>query len=548
MATIITKNSATPSQVPSSLTQGELAINVTDGKLYYGSGSGNVVKEFTGTGGSTDTGSLLTTASVSLNTITFTKGDGTTFPITVNTGSGGGGSTFPYTGSAIVSGSLTVTGSFYVSNSIDSVNKQLIDDGGIASVRWNNYRLYNSSNNLVVHWGTGDLYSGSFITSSVSWTNRVLRDSDGTVTIDWENGLFNDTTGNSSLDANNRLAYDPSTVVSSDWGTRQLFDDSGLLSSDWRRRNLNDSTEILSIDWENRQLKDASDLASMNYRTRQLFASDGSTAALDYNTPESLTVTGHLIPGGTITDNTSSYDLGSATAAWRDLYVSNGSINLISGSQSASISFTNGALDFGTTPIISPDVIATASVSSNTITFTKGDGSTFPITVDTGSGLSINSKITNFIQSVDGATVTLTTSNTLSSTLLIPANTVSVGDSISIKVRAAKTGTVSTSRVFVYVNTLPSLSGATLLASGPSAAGLQIFQQMSRELIVKSLTDTQSFPTGTALITDDNTTSVAVASTNIDWTTNQYFIFSLILGNANDAIKTTYSRVTVLKV
>ena len=42
-----------------------------------------------GSGGSTDTGSLLTTASVSLNTITFTKGDGSTFPITVDTGSGG---------------------------------------------------------------------------------------------------------------------------------------------------------------------------------------------------------------------------------------------------------------------------------------------------------------------------------------------------------------------------------------------------------------------------------------------------------------------------
>ena len=34
-------------------------------------------------GSSTDTGSLLTTASVSLNTITFTKGDSTTFPITI---------------------------------------------------------------------------------------------------------------------------------------------------------------------------------------------------------------------------------------------------------------------------------------------------------------------------------------------------------------------------------------------------------------------------------------------------------------------------------
>jgi len=43
-----------------------------------------------GSGGSTNTGSLLTTASVSSNTITFTKGNGTTFPITVATGSGGG--------------------------------------------------------------------------------------------------------------------------------------------------------------------------------------------------------------------------------------------------------------------------------------------------------------------------------------------------------------------------------------------------------------------------------------------------------------------------
>jgi hypothetical protein len=36
-------------------------------------------------------GSILTTASVNLNTITFTKGDGTAFNITVNTGSGGSG-------------------------------------------------------------------------------------------------------------------------------------------------------------------------------------------------------------------------------------------------------------------------------------------------------------------------------------------------------------------------------------------------------------------------------------------------------------------------
>ncbi len=71
-----------------------------------------------GGGGSTNTGSLLTTASVSLNTITFTKGDGSTFPITVDTGSGGPGvSDFPYTGSATITGSLVITGSILVTQS-----------------------------------------------------------------------------------------------------------------------------------------------------------------------------------------------------------------------------------------------------------------------------------------------------------------------------------------------------------------------------------------------------------------------------------------------
>jgi uncharacterized coiled-coil protein SlyX len=52
------------------------------------------------------TASSLVTASVNLNTITFTKGDGTTFPITVNTGSGGGGTTN--------TGSLLVTASAFI--------------------------------------------------------------------------------------------------------------------------------------------------------------------------------------------------------------------------------------------------------------------------------------------------------------------------------------------------------------------------------------------------------------------------------------------------
>ncbi len=60
------------------------------------------------------TGSLLVTASAELNTITFTKGDNTTFPITINTGSGGSGGSgiFAATGSyQSTTNTLVITGS-----------------------------------------------------------------------------------------------------------------------------------------------------------------------------------------------------------------------------------------------------------------------------------------------------------------------------------------------------------------------------------------------------------------------------------------------------
>jgi hypothetical protein len=71
----------------------------------------------------TNTGSLLTTASISSNTITFTKGDGSTFPITVNTGSST--AAFPFTGSARITGSLGVTGSVSIAGDIESYDSTI---------------------------------------------------------------------------------------------------------------------------------------------------------------------------------------------------------------------------------------------------------------------------------------------------------------------------------------------------------------------------------------------------------------------------------------
>lgn len=87
-STIIIKNSATSGSVPASLVQGEFAINVLEGKLYYGSGSGNTVKEF-------NTSSFALTASF-VNPLR---------------------QTVLLTGSLLLSGSEVITGSLAISGS-----------------------------------------------------------------------------------------------------------------------------------------------------------------------------------------------------------------------------------------------------------------------------------------------------------------------------------------------------------------------------------------------------------------------------------------------
>jgi len=53
------KNTSISGSIPTSLAPGELAINVTNGRLFYGSGSTNIVKEFPGSGDSIISASYL---------------------------------------------------------------------------------------------------------------------------------------------------------------------------------------------------------------------------------------------------------------------------------------------------------------------------------------------------------------------------------------------------------------------------------------------------------------------------------------------------------
>lgn len=101
-----------------------------------------------------------------------------------------------------------------------------------------------------------------------------------------------------------------------------------------------------------------SNITQINNTASSVFATTGSNTFVG-----NQTFSGSLIPAGPYTNNTSSYDLGSATATWRDLYVSNGSIKMISGSNSASIQFNGGAVTFSGASVTLPasSTVPTAS-------------------------------------------------------------------------------------------------------------------------------------------------------------------------------------------
>jgi hypothetical protein len=91
------KNTSLSGSAPTSLTQGELAINVTNGRLFYGSGSNNVVKEFTGSSGggfsisasylNPLTQSVFLTGSLNISGSTIQRGNNTLIGTTTLTGS-----------------------------------------------------------------------------------------------------------------------------------------------------------------------------------------------------------------------------------------------------------------------------------------------------------------------------------------------------------------------------------------------------------------------------------------------------------------------------
>jgi len=157
--------------------------------------------------------------------------------------------------------------------------------------------------------------------------------------------------------------------------------------------------------------------------------------------------------------------------------------NGFTGSLQGTASFATNATSasFASTASNTPNAVVTASVSSNTITFTKGDASTFNITVATGSVVNTGSLLVT--ASISNATTTFTKGD--GSTFSLVTNNVVNADSASL----AATATTASFAQTIADGLSPTFANATasnVLITGTASVALLYTQTVSSSVIFTS--------------------------------------------------------------
>ena len=118
---------------------------------------------------------------------------------------------------------------------------------------------------------------------------------------------------------------------------------------------------------------------------------------------------------------------------------------------------------------------------------------------------------------------------------------------IYIKARARKTGTAGTLVVRMYINTSAAIGGSLIATSATNAAAT-LYHQYSRTAVVKSTTNTETMAGNGNVNPDDNTSlTVAVSTSNIDWTVGQYLVIAHANGSTADSSVNSFAHIQINK-
>lgn len=108
---------------------------------------------------------------------------------------------FPYSGSAVITGSLIVynSGSTIVNTSQHILN----DNSSTTTIDWQNKVLKQASNRTTVDWNQAYLNDYSAEALSVDWENRTLVDSNSNISANWENRTLNASDASTAINYSN---------------------------------------------------------------------------------------------------------------------------------------------------------------------------------------------------------------------------------------------------------------------------------------------------------------------------------------------------------
>lgn len=221
-------------------------------------------------------------------------------------------------------------------------------------------------------------------------------------------------------------------------------------------------------------------------------------------------------------------DLKYTTAGFADTYTASNILYSNGANNVTGLATANSAVlvtSAGGVPSLSAVLPAVKLGSLTTDGFVKTSAGDGTLSVDT------NTYARTFATSTTSTTVTGTIAETLLTSVLVPANTVTTGNILTIKPRFTKTGTAGSWQVRIRIHTSAALAGNTI--SNPT--GTSAFQIAGLEKIglIKSTTSTEFG--STAMVTDSSFPAAAApVSYSIDWTIDQYIIFTVQLANTGD--------------
>jgi hypothetical protein len=170
--------------------------------------------------------------------------------------------------------------------------------------------------------------------------------------------------------------------------------------------------------------------------------------------------------------------------------------------------------------------VANSPVTSSGTLAVTGAGTTAQYIRGDGTLATLPAGATVFKSTVDGTSVVNIAVDTITTSCLIPANTFATGDIVRVTWRTRKIGTAAGLSIRIHINTSASLVGAAQLGlySMGFTNGLTTICQ--RHFSIKSATVTENTPNNSN-VDDLLSFASAVNNVNINWTVNQFIIFSL---------------------